>query len=131
MKKLRIVLITLLSLFAQHIIFAQEYFLYSPDSKLTFKLNVGTTVKYAVSVNGNTIISPSVIGCTTDFLQNMPLKVLATKKGIVKSQPIYPVVHQKKSNYLRQLQLVNCFFQRSKDVGMSGLQQWFGVAVGY
>ncbi|MDZ7878525.1 MAG: glycoside hydrolase family 97 protein [Saprospiraceae bacterium] len=95
MKKLYIVLITLLSLFLQHTLFSQEYFLYSPNSKLTFKLNVGLTIKYAVSVNGNTIISPSVIGCSTDFLQNMSLKVLATKKGIVKNQILYPIVHQK------------------------------------
>jgi alpha-glucosidase len=95
MKKLHIVLVTLLSLFTQYTISAQEYFLYSPDSKLTLKLSVGTAVKYAVSVNGNTIISPSVIGCSTDFLQNMSLKVLGTKKGIVKNQPLYPVVHQK------------------------------------
>jgi alpha-glucosidase len=74
---------------------AQEYFLYSPDSKLTMKISVTDVVKYAVSVSGKTIMSPSMIGCTTDFLQNMPLKVLTNKKGIVKNQAIYPIVKQK------------------------------------
>jgi alpha-glucosidase len=95
MKKLHVILIALLSICTLQITSAQEYFLYSPDSKLTLKLSVGDNVKYAVAVNGKPIMSPAVIGCTTDFLQNMPLKVLGTKKGIIKNQTLYPIVHQK------------------------------------
>jgi alpha-glucosidase len=95
MKKLHVILIALLSICTLQITSAQEYFLYSPDSKLTLKLSVGDNVKYAAAINGKPIMSPAVIGCTTDFLQNMPLKVLGTKKGVIKNQTLYPVVHQK------------------------------------
>ncbi len=76
---------------------AQEYYLYSPDSKLTLKISAADNVKYAVSVNGKNIIAPSIIGCTTNFLQNIPLKVIATKKGSVRNQTLYPQVRQKNS----------------------------------
>jgi alpha-glucosidase len=95
MKKLHFLLLTFLTISTLQFGHAQEYYLYSPDSKLTLKLSVTDVVKYAVSVSGKTIMSPAVIGLTTDFLQNMPLKVLNTKKGIVKNQTLYPVVHQK------------------------------------
>ena len=95
MKKIHAILIAFIGILTLQTTTAQEYYLYSPDSKLTLKLNVTDNVKYAVSVNGKTIMSPAVIGCTTDFLQNMPLKILATKKGIVKNQTLYPTVKQK------------------------------------
>jgi alpha-glucosidase len=84
-----------LCVFALQKMGAQEYYLYSPDSKLLLKISITDNVKYAVAVNGKVIMSPAVIGCTTDFLQNMPLKVLATKKGNVKNQLLFPVVRQK------------------------------------
>ncbi len=76
---------------------AQEYYLYSPDSRLTLKISATENVKYSVSVNGKNIIAPSIIGCTTNFLQNIPLKIIATKKGSVKNQTLYPIVRQKNS----------------------------------
>jgi alpha-glucosidase len=95
MKKIHHILLVLVSICSTQTTYAQEYYLYSPDSKLTLKINVSDNVKYAVSVSGKTIMSPAVIGCKTDFLQNMPLKVLATKKGNVKNQTLYPTIRQK------------------------------------
>ncbi len=95
MKKIHLNLIVLLYFFTLQIASGQEYFLYSPDSRLSLKIAVTDVVKYAVSVNGKTIMSPAVIGCTTDFLQNQTLKILTSRKNSVKNQTLYPLVHQK------------------------------------
>ena len=96
MKKLHLLLLLLSFCIVQKTT-AQEYYLYSPDSRLTLKISATDNVKYSVSVNGKNIIAPSIIGCTTNFLQNIPLKVIATKKGSVKNQTLYPTVRQKNS----------------------------------
>jgi alpha-glucosidase len=95
MTKLYLILVIFLCALTGQKAVAQEYYLYSPDSKLMLKISVTDNVKYAVAVNGKPIMAPSIIGCSTDFLQNMPLKVLSTKKGLVKNQTLVPVVRQK------------------------------------
>ena len=71
MKKLYLLLLLLSFCIVQKTM-AQEYYLYSPDSRLTLKISATDNVKYSVSVNGKNIIAPSIIGCTTNFLQNIP-----------------------------------------------------------
>ena len=95
MKNAHFIVLALLLLSLCPTAHSQDYYLYSPDSRLTLKLYITEGVKYAVDVNGKNIMPPSAIGCTTDFLQNIPLKILTTNKSSVKTQPLFPQVHQK------------------------------------
>ena len=90
MKNAHFIVLAILLVSMRQTAYSQDYYLYSPDSKLTFKLFINEGIKYAVDVNGKNIMPPSVIGCKTDFLQNIPLKILTTQKSSVKNQTLFP-----------------------------------------
>ena len=92
-----VILISLLSIFLlnQHL-YAVDYKLNSPDTRIGLKVTIDSSITYSVEFNNNVLLSPSVISLTLQngIILGKDPKVKEVIRRVI-NEKIYPVVPQK------------------------------------
>lgn len=92
-----VILISLLSIFLlnQHL-YAVDYKLNSPDTRIGLKVTIDSSITYSVEFNNNVLLSPSVISLTLQngIILGKDPKVKEVSRRVI-NEKIYPVVPQK------------------------------------